>query len=71
MKVQNDIGVRVMDRLHLQLFFQCCRCGESICSTGIANDYHFPRWFFENPIVPADEGYVCSECANGGGRGAL
>ena len=70
MTVQNDIGVKMTDRVHLELFFQCCRCGESICSTGIANDYHYPGWFFENPIIVADEGYVCSECANAALRGA-
>jgi hypothetical protein len=71
MTVQNEIGVKMTDRVHLQLFFHCCRCGESICSTGIANDYHYPLWFFENPIIPADEGYVCSECANAEVRSAL
>jgi hypothetical protein len=63
MKVQSDIGIKMRDRIHLELFFLCCRCGESICSTGIANDYHYPLWFIKDPIFSAEDGYVCSECA--------
>jgi hypothetical protein len=43
MTVQQDIGVKMRDRIHLQLF---------------------PLWFIKDPIFPAEEGYVCSECAN-------
>jgi hypothetical protein len=63
MKLQNYIGVKMRDKLHLQLFFECSRCGESICSEGTASDYHFPCWFIKNPIIPAGKGYLCSECA--------
>jgi len=63
MTAQLDINVKMMGKVHLQLFFECCRCGESVCATGIANDYHYPLWFLEKPIVPADKGYLCSECA--------
>jgi hypothetical protein len=45
MTVQQDIGVKMSDKLHLQFFFTCVRCGEMICSTGIANNYHYPLWF--------------------------
>jgi hypothetical protein len=68
MKAQNDIGVKMSDKLHLQFFFTCVRCGEMICSTGIANNYHYPLWFIKNPIIPADEGYLCNACANGSGQ---
>ena len=68
MKVQIDIGIKMRDRIHLQLFFACARCGEMICSTGIANNYHYPLWFIQNPIIPTDEGYMCNACANGSGQ---
>jgi hypothetical protein len=68
MTVQNDIGVKMRDKLHLQLFFYCCKCGESICSTGIANDYHFPQWYVDSPIGFTDEGLVCYSCQKGAGN---
>jgi hypothetical protein len=68
MTVQQDIGVKMRDRIHLELFFLCCRCGESICSTGIANDYHYPLWFIKNPVIPTDEGYLCNACAKESGQ---
>ena len=65
MTVQQDIDVRMRDGLHLLLFFQCCRCGQSVCATGTANNYHYPVWFIKNPIIPANEGFLCNACANG------
>ena len=68
MTVPKNIDVTMQDELHLLIFFACARCGEMICSTGIANNYRYPMWFIEKPLVPVDEGYVCSRCANGSGE---
>jgi hypothetical protein len=62
MNVQSDIGVKMSGKIHLQLFFQCSRCGESICLTGVANDYHYPQWYVGEPLSCTEEGLVCYEC---------
>ena len=62
MTVQQDIGVKMKDDLHLQLFFACARCGKMICSTGIANNYHYPLWYVDSPIGYTEEGLVCDRC---------
>ena len=62
MAVKQNIDVTMQDELHLLIFFGCVRCGETICSTGIANNYRYPMWFIEEPLVPVDEGYVCDAC---------
>jgi len=68
MTIQNHIGVKMRDKLHLQLFFVCCRCGESICSTGVANDYNYPQWYVGKPIGFTDDGFVCYNCRKGADR---
>ena len=68
MKLENDIGVKMRDKLHLQLFFTCVRCCEAICSTGIANNYHYPLWYVDRPISYTEDGLVCDRCRKGGDK---
>lgn len=63
MAVPKNIDVTMQDELHLLIFFACARCGEMICSKGIANNYRYPMWFIKKPIVPVGGGYVCDVCA--------
>jgi hypothetical protein len=70
MAVKKNIDVTMQDELHLLIFFACARCGEMICSKGIANNYRYPMWFIEKPIVPADDSYFCYSCAKGLNEGA-
>ena len=65
MTVQRNISVKLKGELHLELYFECAGCGEMICSTGIANDYHYPQWYVGNPISFTEEGLVCYSCLKG------
>jgi hypothetical protein len=39
-----------------------------ICSTGIANNYHYPLWYVDSPIGYTEEGLICDGCQKGAGK---
>ncbi len=52
--------------MHMHLVYQCCKCGRSIHSEGIPNNYYFPQWFLYQPIFHTEDGLICSRCQESG-----